>query len=129
MRLILDTQILIGLSTSTLAKSHRRIADEVANGGHDLCASVASLWEIAIKTRLGKLAPGLPVTQLATFFEAGGISILAVTRDHVVADIHPEPSTRDRFDRLLLAQCTVERRQLMTVDQVLVGHPLSAGRF
>lgn len=129
MRLILDTQSLIGLSTVTLAKSHRRIADEVANGGHDLCASVASLWEIAIKTRLGKLAPGLPVTQLAAFFEAGGISILAVTGDHVVADIHSEPSTRDPFDRLLLAQCKVERRQLMTVDQVLVGHPLSAGRF
>lgn len=129
MRLILDTRIVLGLSTVMLAERHRRIAEAVANDGHDLCVSVASLWEIAIKARLGKLDPGMPLAGLPSFLEAGGISILTVSTDHVLAEVDPVPPTRDPFDRLLLAQCKIKDRRLLTVDRALVRHPLSAGPF
>lgn len=65
-------------------------------------ASVASLWEIAIKTRLGKLDAGMPLEALAEFFEAIGLVILPIDRNHVITSVEPEPITRDPFDRLLL---------------------------
>ncbi|ARQ11099.1 PilT domain-containing protein [Rhizobium etli] len=79
--------------------------------------SVASLWEIAIKTRLGKLQPGLPLET--------GLTILPVDVPHVITAANPEPEARYPCDRLLLAQCKVEGLQLATVDRLLVGHPLA----
>lgn len=94
----------------------------------DLAASAASLWEIAIKARLGKLDPGMPLGMLAEFFEAVGIGMLPITASHAVAAVEPMPPTRDPFDRMLLTQCLVEGRRLVTVDNALCDHPL-ATRF
>jgi len=89
----------------------------------DLWASVASLWEIAIKTRLGKLDPGLPLGSLPQFYEAMGITFLPVTTSHALASVDPLPPTRDPFDRMLLAQCRVEGFSLVTLDRALRDHP------
>ncbi|MCJ2082922.1 type II toxin-antitoxin system VapC family toxin [Methylobacterium sp. J-090] len=126
MRLLLDTHVLIGLSRGGLDGIYPAIASGLARGGHDVALSVVSLWEIAIKTRLGKLEPGVPPAHLAAFFEAAGFMILLITHHHVVAEVSPEPPTRDPFDRLLLGQCRIEKRYLVTVDQALRDHPFAA---
>jgi PIN domain nuclease of toxin-antitoxin system len=87
-----------------------------------LHVSVASLWEIAIKFRLGKLA--LEV-QLPELVENLGLVLLAIEASHVLAAVDPEPATRDPFDRLLLAQCAVENLHLVTIDRHLTAHPLA----
>jgi len=87
--------------------------------------SVASLWEIAIKTRLGKLNPGVPLSEMRDILEDGKLTILPIDVAHVIATIEPEPPTRDPFDRLLLAQCAVEGLKLVTVDRALVDHHLA----
>ncbi len=51
---------------------------------------------------------------------------MAINEHHAIAEVLPEPATRDPFDRLLLAQCLVEGLRLVTVDRALVGHPLAA---
>jgi PIN domain nuclease of toxin-antitoxin system len=51
--------------------------------------------------------------------------LLAIDHHHAVADVDPEPATRDPFDRLLLAQCAIENMRLMTTDRVLAGHPFA----
>jgi PIN domain nuclease of toxin-antitoxin system len=89
--------------------------------------SAASLWETAIKTRLGKLDPGMPLSDIAGYLEAVGLSILAVEARHALATADPEPPTRDPFDRLLLAQCQVEGLRLATIDRALLDHPLALG--
>ncbi|MDP4006098.1 hypothetical protein Q8W67_21930 [Methylobacterium sp. NEAU K] len=48
-----------------------------------------------------------------------------ITASHAV---DPMPPTRDPFDRMLLVQCLVEDRRLVTVDRALHTHPL-APRF
>lgn len=126
MRLLLDTHVLIGLSRGSLDSIYPAIASGLACGGHNIALSVVSLWEIAIKTRLGKLDPGAPPANLAAFFEAAGFKTLPITHHHVVADVLPEPATRDPFDRLLLGQCRIEERYLVTVDHALRDHPLAA---
>ncbi len=87
--------------------------------------SVASLWEIAIKYRLGKLALDMQLEDLPLYCESLLYGILPVVTAHAIEDLRDQPSTRDPFDRLLLAQCQVEGLRLVTTDRALVVHPLA----
>jgi PIN domain nuclease of toxin-antitoxin system len=123
-QLLLDTNILIALAQGGAEKLDLAVRSALASTENVAFASAASLWEIAIKTRLGKLDPGLPLEELPDFLQAVGIVLLAVNHYHAVAEASPEPQTRDPFDRLLLAQCAVENLRLVTTDRVLASHPM-----
>jgi PIN domain nuclease of toxin-antitoxin system len=125
MRLLIDTQIVLKLLRQSLSKDAPAIARRLLDPSTAAYASVASLWEIAIKTRLGKLEPGMPLEDIAGFLQAVGLGLLSIEAGHVVAAAEPEPDTRDPFDRLLLAQCEVENLRLVTLDRALVGHRLA----
>lgn len=124
MRLLLDTNILIALANRTLIGRAPRIATLVASPDSRSLVSAASLWEIAIKVRLGKLDVGVDLDELPGYVEAIGLGVLAIDGRHAVAALDPEPATRDPFDRLLLAQCAVEGLRLVTLDRALSIHPL-----
>jgi PIN domain nuclease of toxin-antitoxin system len=125
MRLLLDTHILIVLARRELARLTGNMAAVVASTENAAFASAASLWEIAIKTRLGKIDPGLPLDDLPDYLQEIGLNLLVINHRHVVKSLDPEPATRDPFDRLLLAQCAVEQLLLVTLDRVLSRHPLA----
>jgi PIN domain nuclease of toxin-antitoxin system len=99
--------------------------DAVADSQAVVHASIASLWEIAIKARLGKLALGVSPTLLPELMQRMGLQLIAITHHHVLTDVKPEPATRDPFDRLLLAQCRIENLRLVSIDRSLVTHPLA----
>ncbi|MBN8958557.1 MAG: type II toxin-antitoxin system VapC family toxin [Rhizobiales bacterium] len=124
MALLLDTHLLIDFTRRPRVALVPSITDLLAAGG-PFFASVASLWEIAIKTRLGKLDPHLPIEDISGYLESMGFAVLTINQHHVVYDLDPLPPTRDPFDRLLLAQCAVERLRLVTLDRALVDHPLA----
>jgi PIN domain nuclease of toxin-antitoxin system len=88
-------------------------------------SSTASLWEIAIKVRTGKLAPGVSLDEIPRALEHLGIQALRITYEHVLAELTDEVATPDPFDRLLLAQCQVEGMRLVTLDRALAKHPLA----
>jgi PIN domain nuclease of toxin-antitoxin system len=125
MRLLLDTHILIVLARRDLAKLAGSMAVAVASTENIAFASAASLWEIAIKARLGKVDPGLPLDDLPDYFQEIGLNLLVINHRHAVKSLDPEPATRDPFDRLLLAQCAVEQLRLVTIDRILKDHPLA----
>lgn len=125
MRLLLDTQVLLAIPDGRVGALGRGIAHVIESGEHAFFVSVASLWEIAIKWRLGKLALNVPPARLPDLLDELGLSVLAITARHVLASIEPEPLTRDPFDRLLLAVCASEGLRLLTVDRVLVEHRLA----
>jgi PIN domain nuclease of toxin-antitoxin system len=122
MRLLLDTSILIDLVEVRLKEPMRErlVAPDAV-----LHASVVSLWEIAIKFRLGKLKLKAPLMRVPELVQNLGLALLTIEASHVLAIVEPEPSTRDPFDRLLLAQCAVENLRLVTLDRRLTPHPLS----
>ena len=125
MRLLLDTHMalaIVGRKFSELFPAIQQVLGEETTAGF---VSVASLWEIAIKTRLGKLQPGIPLEAVPTYLEESGLTILPIDIGHVMTAADPEPQTRDPFDRLLLAQCQVKGLQLVTIDRMLVNHPLA----
>jgi len=125
MRLLLDTHILIALARRELSQLDTRMASAVTSQENVLFASAASLWEIAIKTRLGKIDPGLALDDLPDYLEEIGLNLLVINHRHAVWPLDPEPATRDPFDRLLLAQCAVEELRLVTPDRALSSHPLA----
>lgn len=125
MRVLLDTNVLIALVDGRLRELGETIRDVVTDSQSVVYASVASLWEIAIKVRLGKLALGMSPKLLPRLFEAVGLHLVAINHHHVLTVAEPEPATRDPFDRLLLAQCLVEDLRLVTIDRALLTHPLA----
>jgi PIN domain nuclease of toxin-antitoxin system len=81
--------------------------------------SAASAWELAIKSRIGRLTLAGPLHQwLPEVLERGQFAPLAVTLEHAaavasLADHHPDP-----FDRLLVAQAQLEGLTIITADAV-----------
>lgn len=123
---LLDTHILIALLEGRFEQLPPAVRQEVRAENGALYLSVASLWEIAIKSRIGKLPLKTPLDNLPDAARQAGLSILPINEHHALHTITPEPSTRDPFDRLLLAQCAIENMRLVTRDRALADHPLSA---
>jgi PIN domain nuclease of toxin-antitoxin system len=125
LRLLFDTHVVVSAARNELSKTDLAIFSRRAPEGSDGFFSVASLWEIAIKTRLGKLDPGMDLSRLPDFLDRVGVTILEIGLRHVLSSVQPEPATRDPFDRLLLAQCELENMRLVTNDRALRDHPLA----
>ena len=126
MRLLLDTHIFLALiekRTGGFPSGVRHLLAEPAGEFH---VSIASLWEIAIKWRLGKLQVTPDLATLPDLIAGLGIDLVPINERHALASVDPEPATRDPFDRMLLAQCRVEDLRLVTIDRALVAHPLAA---
>ena len=125
MRLLLDTHVVLSIVNERTADLPKPLRGVLADQDSEFYVSVASLWEIAIKWRLGKLKLSSGLELLPDIVTSGGIELIPIGEHHVVATVQPEPMTRDPFDRLLLAQCSVEDLRLVTVDRALVSHALA----
>jgi PIN domain nuclease of toxin-antitoxin system len=125
MRFLLDSNIIVPYMQQERGHLSAGINLLLASRSSDFFVSTASLWEIAIKTRLGKLQSVIPLPELPRYCLSLGFLILLVNEHHAVEDITDPPNTRDPFDRLLLSQCQVEGLRLVTTDRVLSEHPLA----
>lgn len=123
MKLLLDTHVLLAMPDGNTNHLGRRIEALLNDDEHALHASVASLWEMAIKHRLGKLRVSPNLDSWPELLAGLGIDVIHITASHALAPIEPEPPTKDPFDRLLLAQCKIEGLRLVTIDRALVDHP------
>lgn len=126
MRLLLDTHILLALVERRIVHLPPGIEALLNNPNNEYYLSAASLWEIAIKWRLGKLKVSPSPSALPELIGGLGIQIVAINEHHALTTVEPEPKTRDPFDRMLLAQCQVEDLRLVTIDRALVSHRLVA---
>ena len=126
MRLLLDTHILLALIERRIATFNAEVRALLENPEAEFVASVASLWEIAIKWRLGKLELAINLDALPELLETMGVELISINARHALCSVDPEARTCDPFDRLLLAQCKIEAMRLVTIDRALVDHPLAA---
>ena len=124
MSILLDTHFMLALLSPTTVSRHPQL-QKIRSARQDLYVSTASLWETAIKVRLGKLQVPIPLDEIAEFLSLSKISLLPINELHAIARAEPDPSTKDPFDRLLLAQCKIEGLQLATADRALAEHPLA----
>jgi PIN domain nuclease of toxin-antitoxin system len=123
MSFLIDTNIFIGIINQTLRITHPRLCSLVSES--DASLSVASIWEIAIKVRIGKLTIPVSPSAITRYCEQIEIAVLTIEADHATATLDIAPETNDPFDRLLLCQCQVEAKRLVTLDRALLKHPLA----
>jgi PIN domain nuclease of toxin-antitoxin system len=124
MKVLLDTHTFIWwdsapdkLSAQTLA-----LCQDPTN---KLIVSVVSLWEMQIKSQLGKLALKLPLPEIIeSQQQTNNIAVLDVTLAHVLAlEGLPTPH-KDPFDRLLVAQAKTEEAVLVSSDKIFEQYPV-----
>ncbi|MYN46328.1 PIN domain-containing protein [Pseudoduganella sp. FT93W] len=122
MRLLLDTHLLLWIAGNPdrLSKSSRRL---ITNQANRLFYSAASLWEIAIKRSLERPDFQLEPERLRQGLLDHDYQELAITGAHAIAVEHLPPIHKDPFDRILIAQATVEQLTLITSDATLARYP------
>ena len=113
MRLLLDTQIMLWwlLGDARLGQQTRELMTTTA-----CMVSVASVWEVAIKHRLGKLSVD-PVTFRDQSLDAGA-SLLMINDAHVIETGCLPGFHEDPFDRLIIAQARTEGLMAVSADAV-----------
>ena len=115
MKLLLDTQLLLwvaGQPERLSSKAKRQLNDP----GNELLFSAASLWEITIKSTLGRDDFRVEPRVLRRALLDNGYVELPITSEHAVNVDALPPLHKDPFDRLLLAQALTEGITLLTTD-------------
>ena len=122
MKLLIDTQCWLlwfaepdRLKEATIAQ----IVDET----NELWFSVASVWEMGIKVKLGKLPLPEPINlYLSSRMKQLGARSLVIRADHALQAGGLPLHHRDPFDRMLIAQAQVEGMTIVTSDRMFARY-------
>ena len=113
MNLLLDSHVLLWWlgDDPTLGSQSRQVIADIDNM---VFVSAASIWEIAIKQSLNKLR--LP-DDFQQVLANEPFQLLDVSSRHAFALKDLPLLHRDPFDRMLIAQCLVEKLTFLTRDE------------
>jgi len=111
-RLLLDTHTLLWWDAGELDKAVVKRIQSAA----EVYVSAATLWEVAIKSALGKLVIG---RSLRALLDDNGFVSLPIDVPHIEALASLPTHHRDPFDRMLVAQARAEHLTLVTKDPLL----------
>ena len=122
MRLLLDTHILLwgAIEPERLPRVARSLIESPDN---EMVFSALSIWEIAIKTGLGRADFCIDAGMLRRSLFDNGYVELAVTGAHAATVAGLPPIHKDPFDRMLVAQAIVEGFTLLTSDPMVAKYP------
>jgi PIN domain nuclease of toxin-antitoxin system len=100
----------------------------IVNPANDVLVSPASYWEIAIKVSLGKYILNLNARYelfMQRGIEGNGFEILPIEPKHTAALTMMPFHHRDPFDRLLIAQATVEQIPIVSGDPAFDAYSIT----
>ncbi len=121
MKLLLDTHLLLWAADDR-ERVPKAAREMMAAPDTELVFSVASLWEVAIKARRRvDIRPDARVLRRALL--DNGYTEMSIAASHVLATDTLPLIHKDPFDRLLIAQATVEGITLLTADAALAKYP------
>jgi len=116
---LIDTQVLIWYQLQS-DRLNPKVYALIKNPEQQILVSVVSLFEIAIKQKIGKLPEfDVPISVLSEVISRDGFSLLGIDAAHIAryGDIPLLPQHRDPFDRLLLATALHENIPIISADQ------------
>jgi PIN domain nuclease of toxin-antitoxin system len=124
MKLLLDTHTFIwwDADPDRLSLSALQACEHPENS---IYVSVVSLWEMQIKSQLGKLQLRLRIDELVIAQLKNGVSFLPVTIGPILGLADLPNVHRDPFDRLLIAQAIFEDAAIVTADPVFSQYPVN----
>jgi len=122
MKLLLDTHLLLWAAgePERLSTQARGLIDDPDN---ELLFSAASLWEVAIKRGLGRHDFKVDARLLRRGLLDNGYGELPIGSDDAATTESLPPIHKDPFDRVLVAQATVEGITLLTIDSLVSQYP------
>jgi PIN domain nuclease of toxin-antitoxin system len=103
----------------------QRIRNIIENQPKPVIFSLASIWEMSIKTGLGKLSLSLTLNQIVDKLVNEGLIFLPIKLDHTVVVQTLPHHHRDPFDRMLIAQSDVEKCTILTRDPAFDDYNVS----
>ena len=119
MKLLLDSHTLLWLMQSN-PKLSGTAAGLIADPANRLYLSLASIWEIGIKSGLGKMGLSVPyATFLDTAINGYGLIVLPITKDDCVryeSLSFPDPQHCDPFDRMIITHALRDGSTIVGVD-------------
>lgn len=119
MKYLIDTHVFISLAMSESAFPER-VAHIITSDIHQVYLSDISIWEIQIKSTIGKLPLVAPLESMVSKVSAAHhLERLALVPDHIFALALMPLIHRDPFDRLLIAQAQTEGYTLITSDPMI----------
>ncbi len=121
MVVLLDTHILLW-ALDAPQRLPQDVAAQIESPETTVYFSAASIWEIAIKTALGKIDFQYSPEDIAQAARDTGLIELPVSAAHGAKVAHLPLHHRDPFDRLLVAQALLMPAQLLTANSALVPY-------
>jgi PIN domain nuclease of toxin-antitoxin system len=121
-RLLIDTQLLVWAAIDPERLSSHA-GELLGDGQNELHFSTASLWEIAIKSGLGRSDFNVDAAVLREGLLANGYIEIVIGGHHAIAVRNLPRLHNDPFDRMLLAQAAVEEFSLVTTDTIMAKYP------
>lgn len=121
MKLLLDTHAFLWWESKD-KRLPRALAEAIADPRNEVFVSAASVWEIAIKRMIGKLAFAGSVAKTIERNAFLGLSIRVEHAEYAgsLPQLH-----RDPFDRLLVSQTVLDGLVLATVDDLILQYPVT----
>ena len=122
MKLLLDTHVLLWAAGSPerLSAKVQALLEDPQN---ELLFSAASLWEIVIKSGLGRSDFQVDARVLRRSLLDNGYQELAISSEHAVYIDNLPQTHKDPFDRILVAQASFEGIVLLTADALVAQDP------
>ena len=119
--LLLDTHVLLWIASAErrLPRSARALIEDKQN---ETMFSIASIWEVAIKAAQGRVSFTSSARNLRKCLIERGYIELGINGEHAIVAGGPPPIQKDPFDRMLVAQATVEGATLLTADPVIARY-------
>ena len=121
MKLLLDTHLLLW-AASNPERLPGKARTLIEDGENELLFSAASLWEIAIKHGLGREDFQVDARLLRRGLLDNGYLELGISSEHAVFIDNLPPLHKDPFDRILIAQASVEGIALVTADALVAQY-------
>lgn len=115
-RLLVDTNVIVWLLTGDRERVSATACTALEDEHNEVAVSAVTVWELAIKRSLGKLAIE---DRWLSALQGFGFDPLPVTAIHAAAVESLPWHHRDPFDRLLVAQAATEARVLVSADERL----------
>ena len=126
MRLLLDTCVLLwaaGGEASVGGELSAEAAGLIDDPANELLFSAASIWEVTIKSGLGRPDFKADPHLLRRGLLDNGYIDLPISSEHAVMVGTLPNLHRDPFDRILIAQAVVEGVTLLTSDAIVAAYP------
>lgn len=121
MKFLLDTHALLWWLADD-NQLGRRARELVEDPGNDILISMVSLWEIAVKTRIGKLRAD--IGEITGAVQQEGFTLLDIAMTHLLTLAGLPMHHRDPFDHLLIAQAITEDATFISEDRNTARYPV-----